>query len=84
MHEDVRYCPHCDDPYIKDAHCDHVKCLSCAKEFCYFCMVAYGPIYAHGASRHRIGCRNWAPNANDDNPCPNCVVDCRPPEETLE
>ena len=62
MGQDVRYCPNCDDPYMKDQYCDHVTCLNCQKQFCYFCMADYTPIQIHGTSRHRRDCRNYVPN----------------------
>ena len=56
---DIRYCPNCDEPCMKDDRCDHVVCGLCHLEFCYFCMVEYRPINHHGSSRHRKDCRNY-------------------------
>ena len=83
LDQDVRYCPFCDEVFMKDRNCDHVRCLSCQREFCYFCMVDYEPIRNHGNSRHRRDCRNHKESNVEVERCGVCR-DCEEPEESLE
>ena len=43
--------------YLKDDHCEHVKCHKCKTEFCYNCSAPREPILGHGAHYHRGGCK---------------------------
>ena len=53
----MRCCPVCMEIYLKDDHCEHVKCLKCKTEFCYNCSAERNPTLGHGGHYHRRGCR---------------------------
>ena len=54
----VSQCPGCKLPYLKDEHCQHVKCMnpSCGVEFCFTCSCLRKPTTAHCNAWHRPGC----------------------------
>ncbi|OMJ90995.1 hypothetical protein SteCoe_6569 [Stentor coeruleus] len=58
----VSQCPNCRLPYIKDPHCDHVKCLAvdCATEFCFRGACLRSPTLEHGGHYHRPQCKWFA------------------------
>ena len=53
----LRCCPNCMEIYLKDEHCEHVKCHKCGTEFCYNCSAPREPILGHGGHYHRRGCK---------------------------
>ena len=55
--ERLRCCPVCMEIYLKDEHCEHVKCHKCKTEFCYNCSAPRDPIMTHGSHYHRRGCK---------------------------
>jgi len=55
--ERLRCCPVCMEIYLKDDHCEHVKCHKCKTEFCYNCSAPREPILGHGGHYHRKGCK---------------------------
>ncbi|KAJ4358725.1 uncharacterized protein N0V89_003309 [Didymosphaeria variabile] len=61
-------CPKCGVKIVKNGGCNHMKCGHCKQDFCFSCLVAYGPKMQHGD-----GCaetqrnimqdpRNWLPD----------------------
>ena len=55
--ERLRCCPVCMEIYLKDDHCEHVKCNKCGTDFCYNCSAPREPILGHGGHYHRRGCK---------------------------
>jgi len=60
-------CPGCKYPYLKDDHCDHVRCerLECRVEFCFRCACLRKPTTEHSNQWHRKQCK-WYPNDNSE------------------
>ena len=46
----VMPCPHCLEIVCKDDGCEHVKCRTCSKDFCFQCSCKRSPTLAHGTS----------------------------------
>ena len=66
-HCTVAQCPGCKYPYLKDDHCDHVKCQrpECGVEFCFRCACLRKPTLEHSNQWHRQQCQ-WYPNDNKE------------------
>ena len=54
-------CPGCKLPYLKNNHCDHVKCMNpeCLTEFCFPCACLRSPTMEHCNQWHRRQCPHF-------------------------
>lgn len=88
--EGISQCPNCRLPYIKDPHCDHVKCLAvdCGIEFCFRGACLRSPTLEHGNHYHRPQCKWYSPyDGHDDkiekkcSECNRLGKKCNPPKD---
>jgi len=86
----VSQCPGCKLPYIKDEHCQHVKCMNtdCGVEFCFTCSCLRKPTTAHCNAWHRPDCAWYRAVGVEEEKkrkdCPECERlgrRCDPPKQ---
>lgn len=84
----LKQCPGCDNACEKSDpdECDHMKCFSCRKEFCWTCLADRTVILHHGNHYHRPDCRFFTPYDGVPTMEPGCEIcaatgkPCEPPK----
>lgn len=76
--QQLAQCPGCKLPYLKDEHCQHVKCMNsaCGVEFCFTCSCLRKPTTAHCNAWHRPDCDFYVAAGLEEEKkrkdCPEC------------
>jgi hypothetical protein len=61
IHRNTKQCPRCHRNIQKNGGCDHMACINCGHQFCWYCLADYQLVYTGGVHEHRMTCIHYRP-----------------------